>query len=117
MTDHDVTLGEVYRLVQSVLQEQRAMRTDLVGRAEYESDQEGTDRRFEESNKVHTALDAKVAKVDARVDAKIEALEQKVEAQEKEQRQNRSKWFFAVAMAVVSPVLAFIVNLIARGGL
>ncbi len=61
MADHEVTLGEVYRAIVEVRQEQRDMRKDLIGRAEYESDQEGTDRRFEESGKVHVALEAKVA--------------------------------------------------------
>lgn len=116
MADHDVTLGEVYRRLGEALLELREMRRDLVGRAEYESDQEGIAHRFEESGKVHTSLEAKATAIEAKVDAKLDALELKVEAQEKEQRQTRSKWVFAIVMAVASPVLAFIVNLIARGG-
>lgn len=61
MAENEVTLGEVYRAIVEVRQEQRDMRKDLIGRAEYESDQEGIDRRFEESGKVHTQLEAKVA--------------------------------------------------------
>lgn len=34
------SIGEVYRVVLDVREEQRAMRKDLIGRAEYESDQE-----------------------------------------------------------------------------
>lgn len=65
MPDHEVTLGEVYRAIVEVRQEQRDMRKDLIGRAEYESDQEGIDRRFEESGKVHTQLETRVSEVNA----------------------------------------------------
>lgn len=61
MPDHEITIGEVGRRLGEVLVELRDMRRDLVGRAEYESDQEGIDRRFNESGNVHTALEAKVA--------------------------------------------------------
>lgn len=37
----DVTLGEVYRRVVEVGQEVREMHRDLIGRGEYEADQEG----------------------------------------------------------------------------
>lgn len=35
------SIGEVYRVVLDVRDEQRAMRRELIGRPEYESDQEG----------------------------------------------------------------------------
>jgi len=115
--ENEVTLGEVYRAIVEVRQEQRDMRKDLVGRAEYESDQEGINRRFEESSKVHTVLEAKVAAVDTKVDAKVSALEQKAAEAEKEQRQNRGKWTFALVMAGVGAVLSFIGSvLVAQGG-
>lgn len=61
MPENEVTLGEVGRRLGEVLVEIREMRKDLIGRAEYESDQEGIDRRFEESGKVHIQLETKVA--------------------------------------------------------
>lgn len=65
MPDHEITIGEVGRRLGEVLVELRDMRKDLIGRAEYESDQEGIDRRFEESGKVHVQLETRVAEVNA----------------------------------------------------
>lgn len=81
MPDHDVTLGEVHRRVGEALLEIREIRKELIGRAEYESDQEGIDRRFEESNKVHTQLEAKV---DAEGGAREVAITKEVTAREKD---------------------------------
>lgn len=115
--DHnDVTLGEVYRLIVSMDKRLSESLSKVVGRDEYEADQEGINRRFEDSSKTHTALETKVAAVDAKYAAEIKDIRGTQEAQDKESRANRSKWIFAVVMAVASPVLAFIVNLIARGG-
>jgi hypothetical protein len=114
MPDHEVTLGEVYRAIVEVRQEQRDMRRDLVGRAEYEADQEGIDRRFEESGRVHVVLEAKVAAVDAKVDSKVTTLEQKIDAAEKDQRANRSKWALAWVGIVASPLLGIVFNIILR---
>lgn len=61
MVDHDVTLGEVHRRQLETLSEVRDMRKDLIGRPEYEADQEGIVRQFQESAKVHTQLETKVA--------------------------------------------------------
>lgn len=47
----EVTLGEVYRAVMEIRQEQRDMRRDLIGRAEYESDQESIERQLTELTK------------------------------------------------------------------
>lgn len=60
MPDQDITIGEVGRRLSEVLLELREMRKDLIGRAEYESDQEGIAHKFQESAKVHTQLEAKV---------------------------------------------------------
>lgn len=65
MPENEVTLGEVSRRLGDVLVELREMRKDLIGRAEYESDQEGIAHKFQESGKVHVQLEAKVAAVDA----------------------------------------------------
>lgn len=61
MAENEVTLGEVSRRLGDVLVELRDMRKDLIGRAEYESDQEGIAHKFQESAKVHTELKAEVA--------------------------------------------------------
>lgn len=61
MAEHEVTIGEVGRRLGEVLVELREMRKDLIGRAEYESDQEHINDRFAESGKVHVQLEAKVA--------------------------------------------------------
>jgi len=92
VAENEVTLGEVYRAIVEVRQEQRDMRKDLIGRAEYESDQEGIAHKFQESGKVHTQLETKVAtegaarevavakeatereKADARTDARIDGI-------------------------------------------
>lgn len=101
----EVTTGEVYRLLLAVQKDVREMRADVVGRKEYEADQEGIDRRFQDSASMHTRLEGQIAAVVARVDAT-----------EKEQRQNRSKWTFAIVMAVVTPILGVVVSVLFRGG-
>jgi len=113
VAENDISAAEVHRLFQLLQLDVRDLRRDLVGRAEYESDQEGINRRFEDSGRTHTTLEAKVAGVDAKYAAEIKDLRANQEAQEKEQRANRSKWQFAIVMAVVTPILALIVNLIA----
>lgn len=61
MADNDVTSGELYRLIQSMDKKLDRMQADMVGRAEYESDQEGIAHKFQESGKVHIQLETKVA--------------------------------------------------------
>ena len=63
--ENEVTIGEVGRRLGEVLVELREMRKDLIGRAEYESDQEHISDRFAESGKVHVQLEARVAEVNA----------------------------------------------------
>lgn len=109
MPEHDVTLGEVYRLIVSMDKRLSESISMVVGRAEYEADQEGVNRRFEESGKVHTDLKAEVSAVDTKHDAKHAALEQKIDAGEKEQRANRSKW----TLSLVSSGVTFILSIIA----
>jgi hypothetical protein len=104
----DVTTGELYRLIQSMDKKLDRQHADMVGRAEYEADQEGIDRRFEESGKVHTVLETKVAAVDTKVDAKVAELEKKAEAAATEQRRNRSNWTLSLVVAGVGAVLSFI---------
>lgn len=108
MPENEVTLGEVSRRLGDVLGELRDMRKDLIGRAEYEADQEGIDRRFEESGKVHVVLETKVAAVDSKVDARFADLEQKAADAANEQRRNRGNWTLSLVVAVVGAVLSFV---------
>lgn len=114
MPEHDVTLGEVYRLIVSMDKRLSESLSKVVGRDEYEADQEGVNRRFEESGKVHIQLESKVAAVDTKHDAKHAALEQKIEAGEKEQRANRSKWTFSLVGSGVTFVLSIIAAVLIR---
>lgn len=114
MAEQDVTTGELYRLIQSMDKKLDRQHADMVGRLEYEADQEGVNRRFEESGKVHTQLEAKVSAVDTKVDAKFSALEQKVEAGEKEQRRNRSAWTLSLVGSGVTFVLSIIAAVLIR---
>jgi hypothetical protein len=119
MPDHEVTLGEVYRAIVEVRQEQRDMRKDLIGRAEYESDQEGIDRRFEESAKVHTQLETRVAEVNAarKVAVTEEATEREKADSRIEARLDRIgatvKWGGGTVITVILTVVGWI---IASGG-
>lgn len=114
MPEHDVTAGELYRLIQSMDKKLDTMHMDMVGRKEYEADQEGVNRRFEESGKVHTDLKAEVAAVDTKHDARHAALEQKIEAGEKMQRETRSKWTLSLVGSGVTFVLSIIAAILIR---
>ena len=119
MPENEVTLGEVYRAIVEVRQEQRDMRKDLIGRAEYESDQEGIDRRFEESGKVHTALESKVATEGVAREAAVakEAAEREKGDARLEARLDRIgalvKWGGGIVITVILTVVGWI---IASGG-
>ncbi len=104
MPEHEVTLGEVYRAVIEIRQEQREMRKDLIGRAEYESDQEGIDRRFKDSTDTHV-----------RLENAIDAISRRQDSTEKEQRQAKSRWLQSIAIAALGAVLAVVVPLMLRG--
>jgi hypothetical protein len=82
--DHEITLGEVGRRLGEVLVELREMHRDLIGRAEYEADQKGVDRRFEESGKVHVQLEARVAEVNAA--RKVAVTEEATEREKADER-------------------------------
>lgn len=104
MPEHEITLGEVYRLVSKVDRRLDTMAESMVGRKEYEADQEGIDRRFRESGDTHV-----------RLEKQISSLAERVDSTEKEQRQSRSRWLQSIAIAALSAVLAVIVPLMLRG--
>lgn len=107
----DVTLGEVARRIDSVLTEVRDMRKDVIGRREYESDQEGIAVKFATAERA--LRDWKTTSTEANVDlgARISALAARTEKNEENQKANRQKWIFALVMALASPLAAFLVNL------
>jgi len=104
MPDHEITLGEVYRAVIKLDGRLDSLATEMVGRKEYEADQEGIDRRFRESGDTHV-----------RLEKAISTLAERVDSTEKEQRQSRSRWFQSIAIAALGAVLAVIVPLMLRG--
>lgn len=116
MPEHEVTIGEVYRLFQQIDRRLETISKDMVHRGEYDADKRGIDQRFQESSRVHTELEARVAKVDTKVDSEVAAIERRLDESAKEQRQARSKWTLAIAMAVVSPILTIVVSILIRGG-
>jgi hypothetical protein len=118
--DHEITIGEVGRRLGEVLVELRDMRKDLIGRAEYESDQEGIDRRFEESGKVHTQLEARVAEVNAarKVAVAEEATEREKADARLETRINRIGDWVKYGVSTVLGILTAAVGwLIATGAI
>jgi hypothetical protein len=119
MPENEVTLGEVGRRLGELLVEFREMRQALVGRAEYEADQEGIDRRFEESGKVHIALEARVATEGVAREAAVakEATEREKDDARLEARIDRIggwvKWGGGAAITVIVAVIGWI---LANGG-
>lgn len=113
---HDVTLGEVYRLVTKVDQRLDLITQQMVGRAEYESDQEGTVARFQQQESALRDWKTESSAAHASLGARIDTLAQRAENTEKAQKDNRSKWIFALVMALVGPLASTLVALALRGG-
>lgn len=117
--EHDVTLGEVYRRLGEALLELREMRKEVIGRAEYESDQEGIDRRFEESAKVHIQLEAKVTAEGAAREVAVtkEATEREKGDTRLETRIDRiGGWVKWGGSAAITVILAAIGWILVNGG-
>lgn len=104
MPDHEITLGEVYRAVVKLDLRFDALQKEMVGRKEYEADQEGIDRRFKDSTDTHI-----------RLESAINAISRRQDETEKEQRQAKSRWLQSIAIAALGAVLAVIVPLMLRG--
>jgi transcription antitermination factor NusA-like protein len=115
VAENEVTLGEVYRAIVEVRQEQRDMRKDLIGRAEYESDQEGIAHKFQESGKVHVQLEAKVAAegADRKVAVTSEATEREKADARIEARLDRIgalvKWGGGISVTIILTVVGWII--------
>ncbi len=105
MADHEVTLGELSRGQERLEREQ----SKLISRPEYEADQEGIDRRFQESANVHAEMKAAAAADRAKFGAETKDTNARLDAYDKTQRENRSKW----TLAMVSSGAAFVLSVIA----
>lgn len=114
MPEHDVTNGELYRLTVSMDKKLDTMRAEMVGRAEYESDQEHINDRFVESGKVHVQLEAKVVAEGAVREVAVtkEATEREKGDSRLEARIDRIggwvKWGGSAAITVILAVLGWI---------
>lgn len=125
--DHEVTLGEVYRRLGEALLELREMRRDLIGRAEYESDQEATAARFarmddtvkewrDTSTAEHVQIraDLKTVKLDARAD--VAALKERMDAAEERGKSQRWAVVLAIIVGAVGTVTG-IVGAVVQGAI
>lgn len=114
-TPHDITLGEVYRLLVSMDRKIEETNRNVVGRAEYESDQEGNAARHKANEDALREWKQTSTEAHIELGVRITAVAQRVETGEKAQKENRSKWILAIVMAVASPIAAILVSLIFRG--
>lgn len=121
MPDHEITIGEVGRRLGEVLVELREMRNSLIGRAEYESDQEHINDRFAESGKVHVQLEAKVVAEGAVREVAVtkEATEREKADAKLEARIDRIggwvKWGGSAALAVIGLIVTVIGWIVVTG--
>ena len=107
---HDVTLGEVYRLVLRVDTRLDALARDMVGRNEYEADKEGTDRRL-------ATLEQKTSTEHAKLHARIDEVQRSDTDLRKVQIQGRLAMVGAGVAALISAVGLIVVAIINRGGI
>ena len=114
-TPYDITLGEVYRLLVSMDRKIEETNRNVVGRAEYESDQEGNIARHKANEDALREWKQTSTEAHIELGARITTVAQRVETGEKAQKENRSKWILAIVMAVASPIAAILVSLIFRG--
>lgn len=110
MPDHQVTLGEVYRLVLRVDSRLDALSRDMVGRNEYESDQEATERRL-------SALEAKTSAETGKLHGRIDGLQKSDLDLKKVQTQGRLALAGSAIAALVAAVGLIVVAIINRGGI
>jgi len=118
----DVTTGELYRLIQSMDKKLDRQHSDMVGRLEYESDQEGIAHKFQESSKVHTQLETKVATEGVAREAAVakEATEREKGDARLEARLDRIgglvKWGGGIAVTAILTIIGWILVAINGGG-
>lgn len=113
---HEVTLGEVYRGIQRLDAHLERIATDMVGRGEYEADQESIAARFAHHDQALAEWKHQSTAAHVDLGGRIDGLSSRMHDAEKAQKENRSKWTLAIVIAVVSPVATFLVNLMLRGG-
>lgn len=119
----EVTLGEVHRLVKATNDRVSEIAAGMVGRNEYEADQERAAVQLHELNKDIGDLKTEIEKIRAealvaiervRVEANAEIEKIKAQTAETKQKQNeqRDNRVFAVVMAIVSPVMLLIAGVL-----
>ena len=107
---HDVTLGEVYRLVLRVDTRLDAITRDMVSRNEYEADQEAVDHRL-------SAVESKTSAEHAKLHSRIDALQTQEADVRKAQAQGRIGMWASIGAALVTTVGLVVVAIINRGGI
>lgn len=110
MPDHEITLGEVYRLVLRVDGRLDAITRDMVGRNEYESDQEGIERRL-------TVLETKISAEGAKLHSRIDEVQRSDTDLRKVQIQGRLAMVGSGVAALIAAVGLIVVAIINRGGI
>lgn len=110
MAEHEVTLGEVYRLVLRVDGRLDALSRDMVGRNEYESDQEAIERRL-------AALETKTSAEHAKLHTRVDDLQKSELDLKKVQTQGRLALAGSALAALVAVVGAIVVAIINQGGI
>lgn len=102
----DITLGELGRRMDALALEIREWRQATVGRAEYESDQEGIVRRFEAAERSNSATAREVT-----------ALRETVAKTETDRNKEAGQRRFSIAAMLAAPVLSALVAWVVAGGL
>lgn len=114
MPEHEVTLGEVYRLVVAVQKDLREFQRELVGRKEYQSDQTGIDRRFAGLTTELAEIKSDLASADARLEAETGEITRRLDETDKEQRRNRQSWTLSLvgigATAILGPIATILIQ-------
>lgn len=110
--EHQVTLGEVYRLNLSMNQRLTDLASSMIGRNEYEAGQGRISDRFHEHDKDITALAAEMAKIKADRASDKEA----VLAVERKQSELRGNRLFTIIGWVMSPILVTVVAILFSSG-
>lgn len=110
MPEHEVTLGEVYRGIQRLEARFDRFSQEVVGRKEYESDQEATERRL-------ASLETKTSAEHANLHGRIDGLQKSDLDLKKVQTQGRLALAGSAVAALVASIGLIVVAIINRGGI
>lgn len=116
------TLGELGRRLERIEQRLEQFYQDVIGRREYEADQEGIAQKFQQSADVHSEIKATTAALDIKIDAvdikhtnENKEIIRKQDQYEKDQQSQRSQRGITVLGWVSSPILGAILGNVFRG--